>query len=281
MQIDWFTFAAQIVNFLILVWLLKRFLYGPIVNAMAEREEHIAEQFASAREREETAETEAAKYREKQEELEALREDRIEDAEREAHERRNELIEEARDEVHGLEEQWREALRRERETFLQELSHRASRETIALARRALQDLAHADLEAEVIRVFTERMRSLDEDRQQVLVEAVEANPGDVTVHTAFELDTDQKEALTDTLKGITGTDPAPDFERDEGVGLGIELRVGGHKIAWSLDSYISDLRDRIRARLDAAIGKGEAPSSPEQEEVDLSASSPNSRSEAP
>ena len=43
MQIDWITVAAQIVNFLILVWLLQHFLYGPITRAMQRREQRIAE----------------------------------------------------------------------------------------------------------------------------------------------------------------------------------------------------------------------------------------------
>lgn len=279
MQIDWFTFAAQIVNFLILVWLLKRFLYGPIANAMAEREERISDRFASARETEETAEAEAAKYREQQKELEALREDRIEEAEREAHERRRELIEEARTEANRLEKQWREALRRERDRFLQELAQRASRETLDLARRALRDLADADLEAEMIRVFTDRIGSLDEDRRRVLAEAVEAEREVVAVRTAFELDPDQKQSIIDTLRMVTESEPSPDFERDEEMGVGIELRAGGYKIAWNLDSYLSDLTDRVRARINAEIEKGGAATSPDQEEVDLPASSSNVRSE--
>jgi len=38
MLIDWFTVVAQVINFLILVWLMKRFLYKPILNAIAARE---------------------------------------------------------------------------------------------------------------------------------------------------------------------------------------------------------------------------------------------------
>ncbi len=48
MPIDWFTVAAQVINFLILVWLLKRFLYKPILAAIDEREKGIAAQLASA-----------------------------------------------------------------------------------------------------------------------------------------------------------------------------------------------------------------------------------------
>ncbi len=48
MPIDWFTVVAQAFNFLILVWLLKRFLYKPILHAIDEREKGIAAQLAEA-----------------------------------------------------------------------------------------------------------------------------------------------------------------------------------------------------------------------------------------
>ena len=48
MEIDWFTVIAQVINFLILVWLLKRFLYKPVLNAIAEREKKIAAQLSDA-----------------------------------------------------------------------------------------------------------------------------------------------------------------------------------------------------------------------------------------
>ena len=48
MSIDWFTFTAQIINFLVLVWLLSHFLYKPIVNAMNDRQARIAAEHEQA-----------------------------------------------------------------------------------------------------------------------------------------------------------------------------------------------------------------------------------------
>ena len=48
MLIDWFTVAAQVINFLILVWLLKRFLYKPILRDIDAREQRIEAQLADA-----------------------------------------------------------------------------------------------------------------------------------------------------------------------------------------------------------------------------------------
>ena len=65
MQINWFTVIAQILNFLILVWLLKRFLYKPILNAIDEREKKIASQLKDADNRESMAKKEQDEFMKK------------------------------------------------------------------------------------------------------------------------------------------------------------------------------------------------------------------------
>lgn len=51
MQIDYFTFAAQIINFLVLVFLLRHFLYRPVIRSMKEREQKISDQLKDAEEK--------------------------------------------------------------------------------------------------------------------------------------------------------------------------------------------------------------------------------------
>src|ERR1700678_2344038 len=48
MLIDWFTVGAQVLNFIALVWLLKRFLYKPVLNAIDARERRVAAELANA-----------------------------------------------------------------------------------------------------------------------------------------------------------------------------------------------------------------------------------------
>ncbi len=256
MQIDWFTFGAQVVNFLILVGLLKHFLYGPITAAMDAREQRIADRLREAKEKRETAEEEAEAYRQKQAELESARERRLVEAEEEARERRQAMIEEARAEVDRLQAQWAEALRREREMFLQDLAQRVSRETMTLARRTLQELANADLEQQVVRVFVERIEALDDERRSALAEVVGATGDPVEVHTAFELGEEQRQRLSEALAIASDADVEPVFEVDADVGFGIEVRAGEHKIAWSLGSYFAELEEHIRDRIESEITAG-------------------------
>ena len=93
MHLDWFVFFAQIVNFLILVYLLKRFLYGRIVKAMDNREAKIVARYQEAETLKQEAEKSAALYEEKNRILAEKQEELMNQAVQEAESRRKELME--------------------------------------------------------------------------------------------------------------------------------------------------------------------------------------------
>src|SRR5665811_2539985 len=73
MLIDWFTIGAQALNFLILVWLLKHFLYKPILNAIDAREKRIAKELADADAKKAEAQKEHDEFQHKNEEFDQQR----------------------------------------------------------------------------------------------------------------------------------------------------------------------------------------------------------------
>src|SRR5688572_4022122 len=117
MQIDWFTFTAQVLNFLVLVWLLKRFLYGPIHRAIDERERTIAQRLEAAAERESAAVATQKSYEHQQAELAHLKESLLADAAAEAEQWRKERLQELREEVAQARRTWHESIAREQQQF--------------------------------------------------------------------------------------------------------------------------------------------------------------------
>src|SRR5579864_2168857 len=161
MLIDWFTVVAQIVNFLVLVALLKHFLWGRLVRAIDEREKRVAGQLAEADAKHQNAELQMEQVRARTDEFEARRDAMLLEAKQEAEEKHKELIQQAREQVQVLEAKWHQDLEREQTAFLDELRRRAASEMLAIIRRALADLACADIQHCAIEVFLERLRTLD------------------------------------------------------------------------------------------------------------------------
>jgi len=250
MTIDWLTVGAQVLNFLVLVYLLKRFLYGPVVRAMARREAAIAERMREAEQRSQDAETETRRHREAREALEAQGDHLRARAREEADDLRQTLEKELRRELDELRARWRGELEREQAVFLRDVRRHAAEQFETLARRALADLASAELEVQMIRVLIERLADLDSEPRAVLAHAAESGEP-VRVRSAFELPATVKRSLTSALHDALGREVEVAYERAEGVVCGVEIRAGAQSLAWSLESYLDALERRLADGLGA------------------------------
>src|SRR5271163_4623099 len=131
MLINWFTVCAQAINFLILVWLLKRFLYKPILHAIDEREKGIAAQLASAEAKGATAQKERDDFHHKNEVFDQQRAALMTKATDEAKVERHPLLAEAKKDAHTLRAKRQDALQIERKNLNQEILRRTQEEVFA------------------------------------------------------------------------------------------------------------------------------------------------------
>jgi F-type H+-transporting ATPase subunit b len=251
--IDWVTVGAQIANFLILVWLLKHFLYDRILRAVDQREERIASQFEEAEERESQAEKQRRELEEKRQELERAREEKLAQAQEEAKAKRQEMEKKAREEVERLEQSWRRELASRQQGFLRQLREMAGREVYQVARRALADLADADVQAQALAAFRRRLGGLEAQERQGIAEAFR-QAEKVAVRSAHELDEDQRQELAQALGRELEVEPELSFAAAPELGLGLELRTPGRKVAWSAAAYLDELEERARSLLERQTG---------------------------
>jgi len=249
MLIDWFTVGAQVVNFLVLVVVLKFVLFDRIVAAMDQRERGIAERIHLAEEREAEAAREADVHRATQRELEAQRARRLAQADADATARRSELLEAARTHVDGLRAGWETALRRERAHFLEEVRRRTGEQVCTISRRALSDLADAELEAQLVRVAVRRLEE-DTGRLQPLVDESRDGAVPVTVRSTFELSGPLADEVVAAVTARLGCDRRDVvLLRDPGLVCGIEIRAGGWSVGWSVDGYLDAVADELDSLL--------------------------------
>src|SRR5476649_2613858 len=145
MLIDWFTVGAQALNFIILVWLLKRFLYKPIINAVDAREKRITAGLADADAKKAEAQKERDEFQHKSEEFDQQRAALLSKATDEAKAERQRLLDDARKAADALSAKQQEARRSEQQSLSEALIRRAREEVFAIARKTLADLATTSL----------------------------------------------------------------------------------------------------------------------------------------
>jgi F-type H+-transporting ATPase subunit b len=250
MLIDWFTVIAQIVNFLILMALLKHFLYGRIIRAMDEREAKIRSRMEEADEKKEEAEREAQSLHEKRQRIDAQREEMLDRAKEAAETRRKELIQSARQEIETMQHQWRDAIRQQEQSFIRGLRALTGKHVYALARSAFRDIAGADFEKHAIHTFLAKVREKEAGDGDMLGKFGKDAGNGLVIITGFEIIPEVRTEIERTLQEHISEDIDITYKTAPEAIFGIELRMKGRKLAWSLDDYMDTLEASAREALE-------------------------------
>jgi len=257
MLIDWFTVGAQIINFLVLMGLLKIFLYDRVIQAMDAREQKITARLDDAERKQREADDNRKKVKEEQQSLDAKRDKMLSDAREAARSKRKELEDQARSEVDALKDRWRDALRDQRERFARDLGNKAVQHAMAVAHRVVEDMAGEDFQDRLIETFAARVRNIGDDEKTALVEGLDGETPAATVLSDTTVSTAQRRKITRLLHEELHPDLDVDYRTDGDLLGGIELRVPGRKVSWTPRQYLADLEEDVLQELAAASSREE------------------------
>lgn len=260
MLIDWFTVGAQALNFLILVWLMQRYLYKPIRRAIDEREKLIATELANADAKKAEAQKEHEEFDHKNAEFDQQRAALLNKATNDAQAERQRLLDEARRAAAALSAKRQETLRNEEHDLHQAITKRTQQEVFAIVRKALTDLATASLEERLGEVFTRRLREMDGKAKEGLGGALKTASGPGLVRSTFDMPAEQRAAIQNALNETFSAEVRVRFETAPELIAGIELSTDGQKVGWNIADYLESLQqgvDDLLKKKEAAEVKAE------------------------
>jgi len=272
MLIDWFTVGAQALNFLVLVWLLKRFLYKPILHAIDAREQRIVSALADAAAKKAAAQRDRDEFQSKNEAFDLQRAALLSHATEEAQAERQRLLGEARRAADALSAKRHETLRNDAHNLNRAITRRTQQEVFAIARKALADLATTSLEERMGEVFIRRLREMDAKGKAGLGEALKSGSAPGIVRSAFELPAEQRAAIQNALNETFSAEIRLRFEAAPELVSGIELTTNGQKVGWSITDYLASLEKGVGELLKEK-DKPEAEAVPKSEQPKLKAKS--------
>lgn len=259
MLIDWFTVAAQLLNFMLLVWLMKRFLYRPVLDAIAAREKSIADECASADAKSQQARQEKATFEEHNRQFAQQRDEQWQQATVAAEAERQRLLDAARLAVTALEDKSRQAMQSMEQALCQAVSEQVQHELFAMAAKALRDLADTELMQQMVLLFMQRLQQLEPSQQQALCDAIEGNTTDdstngkpLTILSSQALDNHLQSQLVTALRKFSSDELSIKFVISAALICGISLETEGFKLSWNVADYLAELHSSLAGTIDAA-----------------------------
>jgi F-type H+-transporting ATPase subunit b len=243
--LDWSTFLLELVNFLILVWILKRFLYAPVKRAITQRQQRVEAAMAEA-------EARRAEAQRMHQELEAGKQDLERERARAGAALEREMAAERSRRLEALEAEIRRRSEKAailEERRVQDAERRTQEASLELAAsfgaKLLSRIADRNLEARLVDLVLEDLPQLPEDQRRALSNNAPAEPQGVRVLSAYPLSDAQQQALREALSRAAGGDLQCEFDLEPGLVAGVEISAGPLVMR-------ANLRDELRLFAEAA-----------------------------
>jgi F-type H+-transporting ATPase subunit b len=234
MSVNWLTVAAQLVNFIILVWLLRRFLFIPVGQAMARRQQTLQAIRDEAGRKEAAAEAARQKYEAACQELDQQRTQRLQAIEQEAEKLRQTLLQKAHDEDQAL----RQRLQQQQlawKNHLDELAQAQLGQLLAfMLERLCTDLASMSLHEAMVARCLEQLEALPQEWRSRT-----QGQGNWRLVSARALDDEGRRQLLETIVTALGIEP-PAVVVDDTLLAGLALEGPNDRLAWNLREALGD-----------------------------------------
>jgi F-type H+-transporting ATPase subunit b len=250
MLIDWFTVCAQALNFLILVWMMKHFLYKPILDAIDTREKRIASELADANTKKAEAQKDRDEFQHKNEEFDKQRATLMTKATDEAKATRQRLLDDARKAADALSAKRQDALKTEAHNLDQAISRWTQQKVFSIARKALTDLATTSLEERMGEVFTRRLRELNGKAKETVANALKRESDPALIRSTFDIPAEQRAAIQNALNETFSAEVHVKFETAPELVSGIELLTNGEKVGWTIADYLTSMQKGVSELID-------------------------------
>jgi F-type H+-transporting ATPase subunit b len=245
MQINWFTVIAQVINFFILVWLLKKYLYKPILSAIDEREKKIKDQLQDADARKAEAQKEQDDFKKKNADFDTEKKVLMEKAIAETNTERDKLLETARSEANNLQSKLEKASKDQQANLDLTIAQKTQSQVLAIARKTLADMASSSLEEQTVNVFIKRLNESNAEEKQHFIDAFKSNTNTILVQSAFDLNMKQQDDICNEVNKVLETETHLQFKTEPALISGIDLTTNGYKLAWSISEYLDSIEKKV------------------------------------
>ena len=238
MELNWSTFVLEVINFLVLVWILKRFLYRPVLDVIAKRRRLVEEELARAKSIEAEANALKQQYAGRLETWEAEKRDAKAQLASEIEQDRVRKLAELATVLEQEKEKSRVADERQQTEKERVLAQQALQQGAAFSSRLLEQAAGPELERRLLDLLIDGLSDLpDEQRRRLIGQWREQSPV-VEVCSAFDLATEQRQRLENALRQLAKFADIR-YRRDESLLAGLSIEVG----AWVM---AANLRDELK-----------------------------------
>ena len=246
MELDWMTFVLELINFLVLIWILNRFLYRPVMNVIAQRKAAIQKTLSDAEVTRSAAQALQIQYENRLTEWEQEREKARAQLHEEVNSERTRLLQDLRNDLMREREKAAAVDQRRMKDFMQQAETTAIVQGRTFASRLLSRVAQPELERRIVDMVMQDLPHLPDSQMQ----NIRADPGtaalSINITSAYPLDKAQREALCQSCRALIGREVTCEFLEDRNLIAGVRISVGSWVLRANVEDELSFFAESLR-----------------------------------
>ena len=243
MEFNWSTFFLELINFLVLVWLIKHFFYKPVCDVIDKRRSAIDEQLASAKSIQSDAESQKAFYENRLTTWEEEKQQQQAQLSQEIEEQKKQRL--ALLEKQIVEEKRKNAsiLDKKQQLLQQKIERQAIDQGIRFTAKLLEDLSSQELENKLVDLFLKNISYFTSEQKQSLLDTNSDDESNISIISAYLLSQTQKENLQDSMQKLFERDLHFDYKVDPEIIAGLRVNAGSYVIRANLADELTFFSD--------------------------------------
>ena len=248
------TFLAQIVNLFLLIWILKRFLYRPVLAVIEKRRQQIAHSIQEADEKLAEADQTQKTVAKLKEDFEKKRQKRLDDLDQEIHQHREQLLKELEKEYQSKQQKLQATLDSNWTSAENTIQQMIGREFVTLAQKILTEWSSQSPVDQMLILFAKKVKALSQNKKKQ-IQTILKQQKSVQVITSATLTKAQQNNLKEILSKNFVLPPKMrlQYKKHSDLILGLEIRIGDFSLDWNLNTYLNEMNERLKQGISGLI----------------------------
>ncbi len=247
MSINWFEVIAQIFNFFLILFILQKLLYKPVLKAMAEREKRTHEAQVEADKKMSDANKLVTRYERKVADIEKEKRSILDDAKIQAEQTKEDLLEQYRTEAESKRQAYLKEIEDEKQNFIISLRKNLGNSAVKIASHLLESISSKEIENEVFRTFIDNLKDLRHN----IPNFDDLEEEKVDIHSFRDLSKEERQAIEDVLHEYGDIIKTIEYQTDSDLILGYELNLETYTVHANIENYLNIIEKEIIENLNA------------------------------
>ena len=241
-----YTIIAQILNFAVLIFLLNKFLYKPVLKTMEKRRSNIKQKIEETEKKLQESDKLKEDYLNKLKEVEKenviLRKQALEDVKK-----FKELeLQKAKDDISIKKDKFNDYLQLEQKNLIENFNDNLADMFIEYSNNILKVIANSNLQNEIVNSFIEKLNGLTSDKIKSINEL---NLDTIYILSNSDLNEEERKLIHNSLIGKGLIFKNIEYSIDKKLILGIELRARSYVLSWNVKELTANFIARIEKEM--------------------------------